>query len=336
MSANDQTKRQLLITASPHLREGDSISKIMWAVVLALMPAVVMSVYFFGLRALTVYAISVAAAVATEAACLSLRRQPLSHALDGSAAVTGLLLAMVLPPSASWYCVLVGAVFSVCIVKHCFGGLGHNVWNPALMGRIFVQFAYPSQMMPSTWPSPRLLFDGSVDAVTQATPLFREGAAQADYLDLLLGNGIAGSLGETCKVALLIGGVYLILRRCVDWRVPLFYIGTVFILTRWLPAPADAAPWARDPLYHVLSGGLIIGAFFMATDMVTTPVTPLGRIIFGAGCGIVVSLVRRYGGYPEGVAYSIVLMNTATPLIDRWCRPRIYGSKTPKPAPRRT
>ncbi len=145
---------------------------------------------------------------------------------------------------------------------------------------------------------------------------------------------MVGSLGETCKVALLIGGIYLIIRNIIDWRIPVFYIGTVMLLGLVLPTKADAPTWAHDPIYQALSGGLVIGAFFMATDMVTTPVTATGRIIFAVGCGLMVSVVRRYGGYPEGVAYSIVLMNTFTPLIDRWVRPRVYGSTTPKPAPR--
>ncbi|GAF92776.1 unnamed protein product, partial [marine sediment metagenome] len=170
-------------------------------------------------------------------------------------------------------------------------------------------------------------------AATMASPLAKEGGASGlGYVDLLFGNGVAGCIGETCKAALLIGGIYLILRNVIDWRVPVLYIGTVFVLTWLLPAGTGGPSWARDPLYHVLSGGLVIGAFFMATDMVTTPVTPMGRAIFAVGCGIVVALIRRWGGYPEGVAYSIVLMNTFTPLIDRWVRPRVYGSRTPKPA----
>ena len=329
--------KRLLISSSPHLRDSDSIPRIMWSVVGALAPAALMSVYFFGWRAAMLIAVGVAAAEATEAACLHIRKRPLGDALDGSAAVTGMLLAMVIPASAPWYCVAVGSVFAIAIAKHCFGGLGHNIWNPALAGRVFLQFAYPTAISLSRWPSPRLLYDSAgavADAVTRASPLLKGGARELGYLDLLLGNGMAGSLGETCKIALLIGGVYLIVRRRVDWRIPLFYIGTVAILSRWLPAPEGASEWANDPIYHVLSGGLIIGAFFMATDMVTTPVTRWGRIIFAAGCGVLVALIRMYAGYPEGVAYSIIMMNTTTPLIDRWCRPRLYGSRTPKPAPR--
>lgn len=322
-----------LVSASPHLREGDTVNRIMWSVVLALTPALAMSVYFFGWRALMLLVVSVAAAQAAEVGCLAVRREPLVQALDGSALITGLLLAMLLPASASWYCPLVGSVVAIGIAKHCFGGLGSNIWNPALAGRIFLQFAYPTQISLSRWPVPRALFEGaaaSADAVTKASPLFQEAAGPpSSYLDLLLGNGISGCLGETCKLALLAGGVFLILRRCVDWRVPLSYIGVVFALSAILSARGENPPvWINDPLYHILAGGLFVGAFFMATDMVTTPVTRMGRIIFGCGCGLLTVLIRFYAGYPEGVAYSIFIMNTATPLIDRWCRPRVFGSRT--------
>jgi electron transport complex protein RnfD len=307
----------------------------MWRVVLALLPAVGMSIFFFGWDALRVYVVCIVTAELTELACLSVRGKPKERAVDGSAFVTGLLLAMVLPPSAATYCCIVGAVFAIAIAKHTFGGLGNNVWNPALAGRVFLQFAYANQITLSAWPAPRALWGHFTDAATMASPLFKEAAAAPlGYLDLFFGNGVTGSLGETCKVALLVGGLYLIVRRTIDWRVPLVYIATVFLLTWVLPVPAHSPDWARDPIYHILSGGLFIGAFFMATDMVTTPVTPAGRTVFAVGCGLIVSLVRRYGGYPEGVAYSILLMNTATPLIDRWIRPRVYGSRTPKATPR--
>ncbi len=325
-------ENQLLVSSSPHVRDADTIEKIMWSVVVALVPAAAMSIYFFGFGVLKVYVISIAAAEATELLCLRWRDKPLSRAADGSAFITGMLLAMVLPPSAPYYCPLVGAVFAVAVVKHAFGGLGNNIWNPALAARVFLQFAYPLRMSLSQWSVPRMLWGKAADVATMASPLAKEGAATSlSRLDLLFGNGVPGCIGETCKVALLLGGLYLIARRVVDWRIPLFYIGTVFVLTLLLPAGDSAPAWATDPLYHVLSGGLIIGAFFMATDMVTIPVTRRGRIVFALGCGLLVALIRRYGGYPEGVAYSIVLMNTLTPLIDRWVCPRVYGSRTPRP-----
>ncbi len=352
--------RQLVVSTSPHLRAPQDIKTVMWSVLGALVPAIGISLYFFGAPALQTYAISILGAELTELACLRMRGEPLARALDGSALVTAVLLAMVLPPNVAWYCPLVGSVFAIGVVKHAFGGLGNNIWNPALAARVFLQFAYASQISLSEWPLPRRLWGPAVDALAQASPLAGEGAGSAyGYLDLLFGNGVPGSIGETCKVALIVGGVYLIVRRIVDWRIPLFYIGTVFVLT-WILAGLEEAPAVRsDPVrrvvsdwpvigglwriygrqaleatFHVLAGGLIIGAFFMATDMVTTPMTCTGRVIFAVGCGVLVTIVRRYGGYPEGVAYSIVLMNTCTPLIDRWVRPRLYGSRAPEPARR--
>ncbi|MFO7958513.1 MAG: RnfABCDGE type electron transport complex subunit D [Candidatus Brocadiia bacterium] len=325
----------LVVSSSPHLRAPEGIKQVMWNVVIALLPAAAISVYFFGLPAVRVYLISIVAAELTELICLNARGEPLHRALDGSAMVTGLLLAMVLPASVASYVPLVGAVFAVAVVKHAFGGLGNNIWNPALAGRVFVQFAYASQVSLSEWPVPRTLWGPAVDAATKATPLASETVSSSyTYLNLAFGNGLPGCIGETCKVALLLGALFLIARRIVDWRIPVCYMGTVFALTWLLPAGQDAPGWANDPIYHMLSGGLVIGAFFMATDMVTTPITRKGRAVFGVGCGVLVAVIRLYGGYPEGVAYSIVLMNTCTPLIDRWMQPRLYGSRTPKPAPR--
>ena len=325
-------QQELIVSTSPHIRAADDIKRIMWSVVLALLPAIGMSIFYFGLDAVRCYVLCILAAEATEVVCLKMRGKPLSHALDGSAVITALLLAMVLPPNAAGYVLIVGSIFAIAIVKHCFGGLGHNIWNPALAARIFVQFAYPQQVSLSKWIVPNALCGGAVDATTSASPLARAGAARMlDYGDLFMGNGVVGCLGETCKMALLIGGIYLIFRNIIDWRVPISYIATVALLVAVLPGGKNAQPWDADPLYHVLTGGLILGAFFMATDTVTTPITPRGRIVFGIGCGVIVALVRRWGGYPEGVCYSIVLMNTVTPLIDRWIRPRIYGTSTPQP-----
>jgi len=337
--------QRLIVGTSPHVRADDDIRKIMWRVVLALSPAVGLSIFFFGLDAARLYALCILAAVATELACLRLRGKPLDHLLDGSACVTALLLAMLLPASAAWYVAVVGGMFAIAIGKQAFGGLGNNIWNPALVARIFLQFAYPSQVSLARWPVPARLWEVALaadastsptfvaaDVLTTPTPLAAQaGPTSLSYLDMFFGNGVAGCLGETCKFALLIGGVYLILRRVVDWRVPVLYIGTVFLLTWLLPEGKKGQPWDDDPLYHILAGGLFMGAFFMATDMVTTPVTRTGRAVFAVGCGLLTAVIRRWGGYPEGVCYSIVLMNTLTPLIDRWVRPRVYGSRTPKP-----
>jgi electron transport complex protein RnfD len=323
---------QLVVSAAPHVREPDSIRKIMWTVAAALAPAALAGMLFFGTRALWVIGLSVLSAELVELACLAARGRPWTDALDGSAFVTGLLLAMILPVSVPWYVPVVGALLGIAVVKHCFGGLGHNIWNPALAGRIFVQFAYPQEINLSAWPKPVFAFGGlgGPVATTQASPLFKGASLEGvqSYLDLFLGSGIPGSLGETCKVLLLAGGVFLIVCRYVDWRVPVFYIGTVFALSAVLPQKAGSPPWLQDPVYQILSGGLFLGAFFMATDMVTSPITKTGRVIFAVGCGLVTTLIRFYGGYPEGVAYSIFFMNTTVPLIDRWTRPSVFGSKT--------
>lgn len=310
----------------------------MWTVALALAPAAIAGVYNFGWAALGVICLAVIAAEGAEMLCLIARGEPWQDAFDGSAFVTGLLLAMILPSSAPWYCPVVGSAFAIAIAKHCFGGLGYNIWNPAIAGRIFLQFAYPTAISLSSWPAARTraLSESATQAATQASPLFKEAVSQAStgwsrYVDLFLGTGISGSLGETCKLLLIIGGVFLIVCRYVDWRVPLFYIGTVFLLSAILPPKGPNPPqWQNDPLYHILSGGLFLGAFFMATDMVTSPITKTGRAIFAVGCGLITTLIRFYAGYPEGVAYSIFLMNTTVPLIDRWTQPAPFGSKTQK------
>ncbi len=317
---------KLLIKPSPHLQDADSISKIMWSVSAALLPAVIVSIYFFGGAAFSVYFTSVLSAVLAELVCLKLRHKPLTHAADGSAVLTGLLTAMILPPGSAYFVSIVASGFAIAIVKHCFGGLGHNIWNPALAGRVFVQFAYPTEVNLSEWMMPRALFGAGTDAVTQPTPLSEAFEGRLDLLDMFLGNNIGGSIGETCKLALLIGGLFLIYRNIIDWRIPVYYIGTVFVLTAVLPDGGSEL----TPYHHILSGGLFLGAFFMATDMVTSPVTRMGRLIFAIGCGVLVAVIRLYGGYPEGVAYSILLMNTVVPLIDRYCKPAIYGSKTQK------
>jgi electron transport complex protein RnfD len=338
---------KLIVGASPHLRAREGISNIMWQVSLALLPAVAVSLYFFGLGGLRTYVLSIASALAAEAVCLKMRGKPLDLLLDGSAFLTGLLFAMVIPPYVIWYVPVVGAAFAVAIVKQAFGGLGNNIWNPALSARIFVQFAYSDQLSLSKWPVPGLegktaaqVYDAfsaaspeqAADAWTMATPLAQSvGERTWSYLDLFMGHTVNGCLGETCKLALIAGGIYLIARHIIDWRIPAGYIGTVALLAWLLPLPEDAPAHLGDPLYQVLAGGLMLGAFYMATDMVTTPVTRLGRLVFGIGCGVLTAVIRRYGGYPEGVCYSIVLMNTATPLIDRWIKPRLYGSRTPKP-----
>ncbi|MCQ4574370.1 MAG: RnfABCDGE type electron transport complex subunit D [Candidatus Brocadiales bacterium] len=323
----------LIVSSSPHIRGPEDIPRVMWTVIAALIPAGLVGVYVFGYYALATIFLCVASTLATEAACQKLRGRPVTIT-DGSAVITGILLAYVLPPSVAWYIPVVGGVFAIAVVKHTFGGLGNNIWNPALAARAFLQLAYPAAIN-SDWRSLEnagvlqniTLTDENgqlIGAVTRATPLFKEsGWEQYDYMSMLIGN-IPGCIGETSAVALMLGGFYLIYRGYVDWRIPLGFIGTVFILTQVMPSSIEA-PWANDPFYHVLAGGLMLGAFFMATDMVTTPLTKRGMAIFGIGCGVLTVLIRFYAAYPEGVCYAILLMNTVTPLIDRYTQPRLMG-----------
>ena len=337
---------ELIVSASPHIRDRESTAKIMWQVAAALVPAGAWAVYLFGPAVLWVIGLSVGTAVLTEMLCQRLRGVPISvH--DGSAVVTGLLLAYVLPShgvvvdGASKHLTLlpahvpiIGAFVAIAIAKHCFGGLGHNIWNPALVGRAFVHVAFAGRMNLSEWPWPR-----GVDAVTQATALAKE-ATVAEYglLDLFLGQ-CPGCIGEVSALLLILGGVYLITRGYVDWRLCVGYLGAALLLTSVLPPrteallPASRAvyeSWANSPAYHLFAGGLMLGVFFMASDMVTSPLTRSGQLVFGIGCGVLTSLIRFYTGYPEGVCYSILLMNTACPLIDRYLKPTVFGAKTAK------
>jgi len=330
---------KFLVSTSPHIRSDESIPKIMWTVVLALAPAAVAGCYFFGWPAIAIILGSIAVAVATEVAILAFRKKPLSQALDGSAVVTGLLFAMIISSNVSWYLVVVGAFFSIAAAKHLFGGLGCNIWNPALAGRAFVLTAWSLQMT-SGWARPL-----DIDAISQATPLNAlkmnvEAAGPYSLGDLFFGH-IPGSLGETSALLLLIGGLFLIVRKYVDWRVPLSFIATAVILCMIIPfkgADAGQLGWYQDMQFFeklgfwAFSGGLFLGAFFMATDMVTSPMTKKGGIIFGIGCGVLTAVIRKLGGYPEGVCYSILIMNTAVPLIDRFTVPRKFGYVEPKKA----
>ncbi|MFC1860622.1 RnfABCDGE type electron transport complex subunit D, partial [Chloroflexota bacterium] len=289
-----------------------STSKIMYIVVIALLFPTAAGVYFFGYHALSVIAVSIVAAVLTEYAVKKLRKRP--FVMDGSAIVTGLLLSLVLPPTMPLWMVAVGSVFSIAIIKEAFGGLGHNIFNPALGGRAFLTASFSSRM--TTWVAP---MGFSADAVTTATPLnssfIWEGDKLSLYRDLFLGN-TGGSIGETSALLILVGGVLLLALGIINWRIPTAYIGTVALLSLAI---------GQDAIFSILAGGLMIGAFFMATDYVTSPITPRGRIIFGIGAGILTVIIRRFGGLPEGVSYSILFMNAVTPLIDRYVKVRPYG-----------
>ena len=304
--------RQFLISPGPHMRGKLSVSRIMYYVALALMLPAGAAVYFFGYRALLVIAVSVVAAILTEYGVKKLRKR--AFIMDGSAIVTGLLLALILPPTIPLWMAAVGSIVAVAIVKEAFGGLGYNIFNPALGGRAFMTASFSAEM--TTWVLPMGFI---ADAVTSATPLSERfiwgGDKLSLYKELLLGN-TSGSIGETSVLLILVGGLLLIALRIIDWRIPLVYIGTVALLTIIL---------GEDAIFHVLAGGLMLGAFFMATDYVTSPLTHKGRIIFSVGAGILTVVIRLFGGMPEGVAFSILFMNALTPLIDRYVKIKPYG-----------
>ncbi|MFH1008174.1 MAG: RnfABCDGE type electron transport complex subunit D [Candidatus Latescibacterota bacterium] len=309
------------VSISPHIRDNVSIPKIMVSVIGALCPAWIAGIYFFGPRAAWLTLLSIAAAVGMEYGIQKLRKVPISIS-DGSAVLTGMLLAFNIPPGVSWWIPVVGSAFAIGIGKQVFGGLGYNPMNPALLGRAFLLASWPVQMT-TRWLVPRGGTLSGLDGITSATPLTLLKQANkipdllsSSYADLFWGR-VGGCLGETSVIMLLIGAAYLIYKGYVDWRMPTGYLGVVIVLS-WLFGGAS-------PLFHLLAGGLILGAFFMAPDMVTSPITPRGRWIFGIGCGILTVVIRRVGGYPEGVSYSILLMNLTVPLIDRYTRPKIFG-----------
>ncbi len=309
---SNKTEEKLIISSAPHLRSKWSVKRTMYLVILALMLPTAAGIYFFGFNAIFVILTSVIAAVATEYLVKLLRKKP--FVMDGSAVITGLLLALTLPPTIPLWMAAIGSVFAIAIAKEAFGGLGHNIFNPALAGRAFLQLSFPAQM--SVWIAPSGF---APDAVTSASPLSdafeKIGSNPEIYRELLIGN-INGSLGETSALLLLAGGILLIILRVIDWRTPVAFIGATALLSLVL---------GQDAVYQVLSGGLMIGAFFMATDYVTTPMTRTGKIVFGIGAGILTVTIRLYGGYPEGVCFAILLMNAATPLIERYTQPRPYG-----------
>src|SRR6056297_34241 len=295
---------QLLVTPNPHIKDSTSVEEIMWTVVYALIPAVLAATYFFGFRALLVVAVSVIGAVLTEYTFLKIRNKEIVIN-DGSAVLTGLLLALTLPPSIPLWTAFLGSVVGIGLGKQVFGGLGYNVFNPALIGRAFLTASYPVLMTTLT-----------VDGTLTATPLSRISNGEALRIwNLFIGN-TGGSLGETSALALLLGAAYLIYKGYINWRIPTSMISTVIVVTFLSGA---------NPIAHVFAGSLILGAFFMATDMVTSPVTKKARWVFGIGAGLLVAIIRLWGGYPEGVMYSILFMNTTVPLLDRYLKPKTLG-----------
>ncbi|MCK4614960.1 MAG: RnfABCDGE type electron transport complex subunit D [Thermoplasmata archaeon] len=319
-SEKGSEQKKLMVSPAPHLHAKRSTRKIMFLVCLALLLPTTGGVYYFGIYTLFVVLVSVVTCVLTEFAAKMLRKR--EFVMDGSAVVTGMLLALVLPPRIPLWAVVIGAAFSIAIVKEAFGGLGYNIFNPALAGRAFLSVSFAGPM--TNWIAP-VSSPMGMDSVTTATPLSESfvntGSTHELYLDLFLGD-IGGCIGETSVLLILIGGIILLATGVIKWRIPGVFIGTVFLLTWLIPG--------EDPIFHILAGGLFLGAFFMATDYVTAPLTDRGQFIFAAGAGVLVVMIRLYGSMPEGVAYSILLMNAFTPLIDRYARPKPYGYAPPE------
>ena len=328
--------RRLIVSSSPHMRGGDSVPKVMWSVGGALIPATGVAIYTFGLGAALTVLWAVAGCLAAEAFFARLFKKPLTlH--DGSAAVTGLLLALNLPAGAPWWMTFIGCAVAVGLAKWAFGGLGQNIFNPALVARVFLLISFPVQM--TSWPLPLAANRfSSLDAVTGATPLglINEAilmkkplaAGQiASWSDMALGN-IPGSLGEMSAVALIVGALYLLYKGYITWHTPVSFIGGVLVLGHGLHL---VDPALYPPAHvHLLAGGLMLGALFMATDMVTSPLTGKGQIIFGLGCGVLTVVIRLFGAYPEGVSFAILIMNATVPLIDRFTAPRKFGYIAPE------
>ena len=309
----------IIVSGTPHVRSKESIQSIMRDVVIALIPASVMGIYYFGIKALMLIAISIVSSVVFEWGYEKILKKPIT-VTDFSAVLTGLLLALNLPATASWWVPVVGSFVAIVLGKQFYGGLGQNFINPALIGRAFLVAAYPTQTTGAAFATGRMV----VDASTYATPLaeLKAGTAVINgeaIKNALIGN-VGGCIGETCAIALIIGGVYLIAKHIISWRIPVVYIVVVFILTTLMRGYG-----VMGGVYEIFLGGLMLGAFFMATDYVTSPISAKGQIIFAVGCGLLTSFIRVYGGYPEGVSYSILIMNLAVPLIDRYTRPRIFG-----------
>jgi len=317
MGGNNMENTRFLVSSSPHIRSGETTQRIMLDVIIALMPALFAGVFYFGFRTLTITVTAVVFAVAAEVVMQKILGKPVT-VNDLSAVVTGILIAFNVPATLPLWIVAVGSIFAIAVAKQCFGGLGYNFINPALAARAMLLASWPVRM--TAWVAP------GADAVSTATPLAIaksgvEAAGQAlpSIWDLFVGN-IGGCIGETSALALLIGGAYLVYRKVISPRIPAVYIATVAVFA-FLFSGFDA----YMSVYHILAGGLFLGAIFMATDYATSPMSKKGQIIFAIGCGFLTSVIRFYGGYPEGVSYSILIMNVATPLIDKFTMPKKFG-----------
>jgi electron transport complex, RnfABCDGE type, D subunit len=311
----------LVVSVGPHIRANVSTKRIMWAVNLALIPAGAAGVFIFGINSLYVILASVISAVVTEWAVLAIRKKEIA-VLDGSAILTGLLLAYNLPPGVPLWLPVAGSVFAIAIGKQVFGGLGHNIFNPALAGRAFLMVSWPVYM--TTWQNPRW----AADAITTATPLallknnHMDLLKSTTYMDLFLGNR-GGCIGEVCIIALLIGAAYLFWKKYISWHIPLTYIASTALLS-WAFSGSGGI-FTGNVIFFTLSGGLMLGALFMATDYVTSPLSNKGKIIFGISCGALTFIIRKFSGYPEGTSYAILIMNAFVPVIDKFTHPKWFG-----------
>lgn len=310
--------KKLIVSGSPHIHTGSSVKGRMWGVILALLPALAFSVYAFGLGALVVIATSVLGCVLTEYLIQKYLIKGENTIANGSAIITGLLLAMNLPSNLPIWIILIGSIVAIGLGKYAFGGLGQNIFNPAILGRVFLLISFPQQM--TSWPLPMVNRASYMDASTGATILgqMKLGELLPENIDIMttfIGQ-MGGSLGEMSAIALLLGGAYLLIRRIISWHIPVSIIATVALFS-WLVG--------INPLVSILSSGVLLGAFFMATDYVTSPMTHKGMVLYGVMIGVITMIIRLWGAYPEGVSFAILIMNGFTPLINKYMRPRLFG-----------
>jgi electron transport complex protein RnfD len=327
MSSGNSRADRLVVSLSPHQKGELDVEKIMWGVVIALVPAFGASIVFYGLHAIRVVVLSLIFCIGSEYLIQKFILKQKITAFDGSAAITGVLLAFNVPSGIPWWQLLTGSVVAIGVAKMAFGGLGKNPFNPALVGRAFMLASFPVEM--TTWPVPlQKVWTLGADAVASATPLgilAEEGPARLPgYLDLFLGK-IGGCIGEVSALAIIIGGIFLLYKKIITWHIPVFYLLSLAVFSGvfWLIDPAKYA----DPLFHILAGGAMLGAWFMATDMVTSPMSVKGQIIFAIAAGILCGAIRIFGSYPEGCSYSILIMNAFVPLIDKYVKPKRFGTE---------
>lgn len=324
---------KIVISQSPHLHTKDNVKKLMYAVIIALLPSLIMSIYLYGVGALIVNITAIISAILFEWAITKFLLKGKSTILDGSAVLTGLLLAFNVPSNLPVWMIIIGALIAIGVGKLSFGGLGQNIFNPALVGRVFLLISFPVQM--TSWPVPVESQLKYVDAITGATPLgiMKEGLKNSEqmssimekipsHMEMFFGM-MGGSLGEISALLLIIGGVYMLIRKVITWHIPVSIILTVFLFSGllWIINPETNA----DPLFHLLTGGLMLGAIFMATDYVTSPMSCTGKIIFGVGIGLLTIIIRVWGAYPEGVSFAILILNAFVPLINKGFKPTLFG-----------